>query len=298
MTMDDHASLATIRLNGKEPVGRTANTSAETSALGRADRLANVGQLAAGLAHEMNTPLGSISAHAEESLDLLEHLHDGRLTREKLDELRGRQLAIMRQANRCSRIATRLLQFAQPALPVGGKCRPEEILNEVVELFAPAAQEKGVNLNKSVHAELPNAPVGPAELEQLLVNLVQNGLDACERGGIVRVQADVRDGHLQFVVSDTGCGIPRETLNRIFDPFFTTKPVGQGTGLGLSVCLGIVRSVGGSIEVESACGQGTRVTVSLPVEPSLHASVLVRDACPPSTVHVRSKDGQGVGGTQ
>ena len=281
--MNENNSLASIRLNGKESPGEAVSTAADAMALGRADRLANVGQLAAGLAHEMNTPLGSISAHAEESLDLLEHLPDGRLTREKLDDLRGRLLAIMRQAHRCSRVATRLLQFAQPGRPVGGKCRPNEVITEVVELFARAAAEKGVHLDRLADASLPDAPVGPSELEQLLVNLVQNGIDACQRGDIVHVQATAGDRQLQFVVTDTGCGIPRETLNRIFDPFFTTKPFGHGTGLGLSVCHGIVRSVGGSIEVESAPGQGTRVTVLLPIESDARAGIRVHEACPLGT---------------
>ena len=278
--MDHHTSLPSIRLNGKASGSRVPEHPADPVAIGWADRLANVGQLAAGLAHEMNTPLGSISAHAEESLEIIEHACDGRLARERVEDLRGRLLAIMRQANRCSRIATRLLQFAQPGRPVGGKCRPQQVVDEVVDLFAPAAQEKGVHLDRLVDAELPDAPVGPSELEQLLVNLVQNSLDACNRGDMVRVQVSIQGECLKLIVTDTGLGIPRETLNRIFEPFFTTKPVGHGTGLGLSVCLGIARSVGGSIEVESAPGHGTRVTVSLPLERATAAGIRVREACP------------------
>ncbi len=294
--MNEEIPLASIRLNGNESVGRSVTTSADATALGRADRLANVGQLAAGLAHEMNTPLGSISAHAEESLELLEHLPDGQVSREKLADLRGRLLAIMRQAHRCSRVATRLLQFAQPGRPVGGKCRPHDVIAGVIELFTPAAVEKGVGLNRSVDANFPDAPVGPAELEQLLMNLVQNGIDACQHGDSVRVQATVHEHQLQFIVTDTGCGIPRQTLNRIFDPFFTTKPVGHGTGLGLSVCHGIVRSVGGSIEVESAPGQGTRVTVSLPIESESRIGIRVHEACPLSAARAGQSDRHEAGG--
>jgi two-component system, NtrC family, sensor kinase len=264
--MNDHMSLSSIRMNGKDPVARLSGTSsADVSILGRADRLANVGQLAAGLAHEMNTPLGSISAHAEESLDLLEHLRNSRLTRQQIDDLRLRLLAIMRQANRCSRITTRLLQFAQPRHAVSAVSHPEQVIAEVIDLFKPSAQEKGIHLDELAQGSLPDAPIGPAELEQLLVNLVQNGIDACKHGDIVRVEASAGDGKLRLIVTDTGCGIPAETLSRIFDPFFTTKPVGHGTGLGLSACHGIVRSAGGSIEVESAPDQGTRVIVLLPI---------------------------------
>jgi signal transduction histidine kinase len=101
-------------------------------------------------------------------------------------------------------------------------------------------------------------------MEQLLVNLIQNSLDACDAGDRITVEATLGPGSLIVVISDSGCGMTPDVLSRIFDPFFTTN-VGKGTGLGLSVCHGIVRSVGGSIEVESVAGQGTRVTVLLPV---------------------------------
>jgi len=229
----------------------------------------------------MNTPLGSISAHAEESLELLEDSQDGRLTRQKAGELRGRLLAIMRQANRCSRIATRLLQFAQPERSVGGAtCHPDSVIAEVMELFTPAAKEKGVHVEPHIKGPLPNAPIGPSDLEQLLVNLIQNSIDACEHGDFVRIEVDATAAELRIVVADSGCGIPRDTLNRIFDPFFTTKPVGQGTGLGLSVCHGIVRITNGSIEVESSPGQGTRVTVLLPLESRRRLTFRVLDTCP------------------
>jgi two-component system NtrC family sensor kinase len=273
-------TLATIKLNGTGGTSHVGPQPSNAAMLGRADRLANVGQLAAGLAHEMNTPLGSISGHAEESLDILEHLGDGPLQHRQIADLRGRLLAIMRQANRCSHIATRLLQIAQPGRPTGATCQPSQVVDAVVELFIPASQENGIRFERSLGSELPDAPIGPADLEQLLVNLVQNSLDACVPGDTVRIDVTSCNGQLQFVVSDTGCGIERDTLNRIFDPFFTTKPVGQGTGLGLSVCLGIVRSVGGSIEVESGPGCGTRVTIMLPVRPARRA-VVASDALAP-----------------
>ena len=283
--MKTQISTASIRVDGKRPGAQIAGSSANTEALGTADRLANVGQLAAGLAHEMNTPLGAISGHAEEALEVLDYLHDDRLRTEKLADLRGRLLAIMRQAHRCSRIATRLLQFAQSARPMPEKGRTERVIDDVLQMFGPAAQEKEVRLDHVVESELPEAPIGAADLEQLLVNLVQNSLDASGPSDIVRIKAYARDGQLHLVISDTGSGIGRETLSRIFDPFFTTKPVGQGTGLGLSVCHGIVRSVGGSIEVQSAPGHGTRVTVMLPVDSNAPVGIQLREACPVEMLH-------------
>jgi two-component system NtrC family sensor kinase len=278
--MDARIPLPSIRLNGKEPVAWSIEETAKSSAFGRADRLANVGQLAAGLAHEMNTPLGSISGHAEESLEILEGSPDGRLSRSKAKELRGRLLAIMRGANRCSRIATRLLQFAQAARPSVAQCDAGQVIAEVVELVASAAQEKGVQIERRIPSPLPPAPVGAEELEQLLINLLQNSMDASSSGGRITIAATAHESQLTVMISDTGCGIPSDVLNRIFDPFFTTKPVGQGTGLGLSVCHGIVRSVGGSIEVASAPGHGTRVTVALPLEGTTSQQVRLIEACP------------------
>jgi two-component system NtrC family sensor kinase len=283
--MDDHSTLASVRFNGKEPIGRAVKHAPDSVALGRADRLANVGQLAAGLAHEMNTPLGSISAHAEESLELVEHIRDGRIPKEKLDDLRGRLLAIMRQANRCSHIATRLLQFAQPARSLGATCRAEQVIEQVVDLFTAPARGKDVRLEHFLAGDLPDAPLSAADLEQLLVNLVQNSLDACEPGAQIIVEVKQHERQIQVVVSDTGCGIPRATLNRVFDPFFTTKPVGRGTGLGLSVCLGIVRSIHGAIEVESAPQQGTRVTVTLPLAGAVAGDARAREGAPPLAVN-------------
>jgi two-component system NtrC family sensor kinase len=263
--MDARIALPSIRLNGKEPLAWSAEETAQSSAFGRADRLAIVGQLAAGLAHEMNTPLGSISGHAEESLEVLEELTEGRLSRSNAEELRGRLLAIMRQANRCSRIATRLLQFAEATRPTVAECDAEQVMAEVLELIASVAQEKRVKINRHIADNLPAAPMGASEMEQLLINLLQNSLDASNSGGHITIEATVHERELLLTITDTGCGIPHEVLNRIFDPFFTTKPVGHGTGLGLSVCHGIVRRAGGSIEVQSAPGQGTRVTIALPL---------------------------------
>jgi two-component system NtrC family sensor kinase len=212
----------------------------------------------------MNTPLGSISAHAEEAIDLLAK---PALNSQDRDNLRGHLIGIMRQAHRCSRIATRLLQFARPSRAFGESCPTDQAIDDAIELVAAKAELKGVSLDRSDVNPLPRAPIGRADLEQLLVNLLHNGIDACESGDLVRIHGEATLSQLLLVVEDTGTGISPHVLKRIFDPFFTTKPVGQGTGLGLSVCLGIVTSVGGSIEVKSAPGCGTRVAVAIPLKP-------------------------------
>lgn len=258
--------MGRVRFTGDNSINRLSGGLADSTAFGRAERLASIGQLAAGLAHEMNTPLGSISAHAEESLETIDQLERESASDQPLADLRSHQLAIMRQANRCSRVASRLLLFVQSARPASGKCRADSVIHDVIQLFATAARAKGVRLERVIEGTLPDVLIGASELEQLLVNLVQNSLDACEVGGVVRLKAFARGDQADFVIEDTGCGIPEGDLNRIFDPFFTTKPVGQGTGLGLSVCLGIVRSARGTIEVDSTPGHGTRVEVGLPID--------------------------------
>ena len=275
--MVDHTDLNSIRVNGQSCTSAVRKDWPAPADIERADRLAVIGQLAGGLAHEMNTPLASISAHAEESLEMLS---GARLTPQQLAQLRERQMAIMRQAHRCSRVASRLLQFADPARPAGERAAPPPVVGEVVQLLAPSAEQRGVQLDAVLQEPLPAAPLAPAELEQLLLNLVQNAVDACQTGGRVRIEAASTDGELQFIVTDTGCGMSRDLLPRIFDPFFSTKPIGQGTGLGLSVCYGMVRAVGGSIEVESAPGRGTRVMVRLPCEPQPSTVVRTVEACP------------------
>jgi mono/diheme cytochrome c family protein len=262
--MEPLGAMGSVRVGAGLPRGPVGVGAAEAPALGQADRLAAVGQLASGLAHEMNTPLGSISAHAEEAIDLLA---DQTLSPQNRDELRRHLLGIMRQAQRCSRIATRLLQFARPSHVQAESCPTDQVIDDAIALVTPEAQAKGVSLDRSDWNSLPHAPLGRADTEQLLVNVLQNGIDACQTGDLVRIRGEVAANQLLLVVEDTGTGISPETLKRIFDPFFTTKPAGQGTGLGLSVCLGIVTSVGGAIEVTSAPGCGTRVALALPLKP-------------------------------
>lgn len=255
--MDSVDKVASARITSScQPL-----VAADALALSQADRLAAVGQLAGGLAHEINTPLGTISAHAEESLELL---REQGLTPRSTVDLREHLMAIIRQANRCSRITSRLLQFAEPARSVRETCRAEQIIADVLRLFEPVAEAKDVQLDSLIEPHLPDAPIGPADLEQMLVDLVQNGLDACEHGGTVRVRAGMVANQMQLVVEDTGSGIAADVLERIFDPFFTTKPVGQGTGLGLSVCHGIVTSIAGRMDVATIPGCGTRVTITMP----------------------------------
>ncbi len=228
------------------------------------DRLALIGQLAAGLAHHMNTPLACVAAHAEECLELLDRSEQS-LPKEVAEELRGRLLAIVRHTVRCAQYTQQLLQFARPPSRIVGYARIATALEDTRLLLKPVAESRGVRLEVKQPPANVVASISPPDVEQLLVNLVHNAIDACDQGGLVRINATVEGDYVRLVIEDNGCGIAPEHLPRVFEPFFTTKPEGSGSGLGLSVCHGIVRAVGGTIDITSRQGFGTKVTVRLPL---------------------------------
>ncbi len=240
------------------------------------DRLAMIGQVASGLAHELNTPLACVAAHAEEAIELLERAVLHHVPEELATELRMHLLAIVRHSGRCARILHQLLQFARPSGRLSGHAALPQVVTDVVELLRPLADSKAVGLQLDVPRHLPPLAIAPADLEQLLANLIHNAIDACGHGGLVTISASQQDDMVQVIVADNGCGIPEENLARVFEPFFTTKPEGKGSGLGLSVCHGIVRAVAGDIRIESTEGAGTKVFVKLPV--SFTADVVKRAA--------------------
>jgi len=228
----------------------------------RSAKLASIGELATGLAHEINNPLAIIGAEQTNLGDLLGDLDPAAPGRTEMLESVAR---CSRQVKRCGDITAKMLQFGRKTDPT---VRPTEIaprLEEVTRLLARQASVRNVDLRLELEPDLPLTALEPTELEQVLVNLVTNSLQALERGGTIRLSARRRDAELLVQVADDGPGIPPEHLKRVFEPFFTTKPPGKGTGLGLAVCHGLVRGWGGNIEVASAPGKGTTVTIRLPV---------------------------------
>lgn len=224
------------------------------SRLLRAEKLATVGVLAAGIAHEIGTPLGVVRGRAEY---LLGKLGDG-------SSHAGGMRVIIDQIDRVTRTIRELLDFARtrPVLPGAAPLGP--VVKAVAELLRFEAERRDVTLSTSVPDELPLLRADADQLQQVLVNLVMNALDACTRGGHVAIRA-AAGAAVRIDVVDDGCGIPEEHHHQVFDPFFTTKKRGQGTGLGLAVAAQIVGGHGGEIELESAVGRGTKVTVVWPL---------------------------------
>jgi two-component system NtrC family sensor kinase len=228
----------------------------------RSAKLASIGELATGFAHEINNPLAIIAADQTNIGDLAADF-DG--TSESVKEILESVARCQRQIQRCKSITTKMLRFGRNTEL---ELRPTEIgrhLVEITKLLRRRASEGNVELALQVDEDLPLVLVNEVELEQVVVNLVNNSLYALPRGGRVTIAARRGGEDVIVEVDDDGTGISLEHLDRVFEPFYTTKPTGKGTGLGLAVCYGIVQSWGGRMEVKSSRGKGTTMRFRIPV---------------------------------
>jgi signal transduction histidine kinase len=226
--------------------------------LRHADRLTTIGQLAAGVAHELNEPLGSILGFAQLAKKC------PRLPRQAEEDLDK----IVDASLYAREIVKKLLIFARQMPPRKAPINMNQIVESSLYLLKSRCAGEGVELLCSLAPNLPLVHADPTQFNQVMVNLVMNGLHAMPDGGRLTIQTLVQNDFLVLIVEDTGVGMDEEVRKKIFTPFFTTKEVGQGTGLGLSVVHGIVTSHGGSIQVESKPGRGTRFEIRLPLAAS------------------------------
>jgi two-component system NtrC family sensor kinase len=232
----------------------------------RGEKLASIGQLAAGIAHELNNPLTGVLTFTHL---LRKKMPDGSQDAEDLD-------LVIRETKRCASIIRRLLDFAREKTPEKQLVDLNRVVDETVRFVERSAALQQVEIVMELDDDLPELYVDADLIKQVLMNILVNAQQAIEGRGTITVRSHF-DGARKFAntggvavpaveitISDTGCGIPKANLQRIFDPFFTSKEVGKGTGLGLSVSYGIVASHGGDIEVESTLGEGTTFRVYLP----------------------------------
>ncbi len=228
-------------------------------------KLASVGELAAGIAHEINNPVAIMVEEAGWLQDLME---DGAYKDEKdLKEFERALNQIRTQGKRCKEITHKLLSFARKTDSRIEDFEIGHLIEEVVALSAQRAKYSNVELATRLDAKLPAISASHSELQQVFLNLINNALDAMDKtGGALEISARQEEGQILIGVSDNGPGIPKANLARIFDPFFTTKPVGSGTGLGLSICYGIIQKMGGTITVKSALDVGTTFEIRIPVK--------------------------------
>ena len=220
-------------------------------------RLATLGQLAAQLAHEIGTPLSSVSGHIQLAL----------LQRDLPAALRDRLDVSAREIERISKIVRDYLDSTRPLEPERRPVALPKLLEEAVELVQGVAPGKRVAVISSrVDATLGELVTDPGLLRQIVVNLVSNALDAVDKDGRIEIAARPIGDDVLITVRDTGHGIPPDDLRRIFEPFYTTKGRGKGTGLGLAICRQLTAALGGVISVESVPGEGSTFTVRLPVQ--------------------------------
>jgi len=262
---------------------RTKELRAAQAEAARGEKLASVGLLASGIAHELNNPLTGILTF---STLLRKKMPDGSPDAEDLD-------LVIQETKRCAGIIRRLLDFAREKKPEKKFADLNEIIEETERLIERPAHLRDIEIRKELDRTLPSVWVDADQIKQVVMNILVNAQQAIDKKGTITVRtglapepmrADPKAAPVRMVeiaISDTGCGIPEKNLERIFDPFFTSKEVGKGTGLGLSVSHGIVRAHGGLIEAESTVGEGTTFRVYLPLEPDAETAQLLRNGKAP-----------------
>jgi signal transduction histidine kinase len=225
-----------------------------------AEHLATLGELAAGVAHEIRNPLAGIAGAIE---IITKEFPNDHPDREVLEDLR-------QEVRRIEKTLNDLLVYARPKPPLFGRANLKETVARTLQLARQQTGNKKVDFSIQIPAALPPFPVDSEQLHQVLLNLVLNGVQAIELEGRISIEARALDadgpnlaGYIEISVADTGAGIPPEHLERIFRPFYTTKR--GGTGLGLSLCRRIIAAHGGSLSVESQLKQGSRFTIRLPL---------------------------------
>ncbi len=233
-------------------------------------KLASIGELAAGIAHEINNPVAIMVEEAGWIEDLLED--EVLKETENLAEFKRALKQINTQGKRCKEITHKLLSFARKTDSTINDVEVNEAIREMVSLTAQMARYNNVIIETKLEDKLPFVRISPSELQQVMLNLINNAIDAMEKtGGTLTIETQksrIEQNHIAISIEDTGPGIPKENLDRIFNPFFTTKAVGKGTGLGLSICYGLVQKMGGKIEVSSQVGVGTQFRIFIPFQDS------------------------------
>lgn len=235
-------------------------------AIGRAEKLAAVGRLAAGVVHEINNPLATIAACAEV---LEQRIDEGQFvdsdSAEDLVEYLG---LIKSEAFRCKSITTGLLDFSRIRTGERVPIEVADVVRSAANLVSHQKRGDKISIHIEIQSDLPPIDGNGSQLQQAVIALATNAIDAMPDGGDLTFRASAQAHRLIIEVSDTGVGIPPDDMSKIFEPFFTTKEVGKGTGLGLAVCYGIVSEHGGRLNVRSNVGKGTTFSIVLPTKPA------------------------------
>jgi two-component system, NtrC family, sensor kinase len=232
-------------------------------------RLAAIGELAAGIAHEINNPVAIMVEEAGWIEDLLDEVPN---QGGNMEEFKRALKQIQNQGRRCKEITHKLLSFARKTDSRVQSVQINDLIEEVVNLSSQRARYANVEIHTNLQPDLPEAQMSMTEMQQVLMNIINNALDALEKkGGRLDILTALEKHRIIISIRDNGPGIPAANLGQIFVPFFTTKPVGKGTGLGLAICYGIIKKMGGEIEVDSTVGKGTTFRILLALEKDLES---------------------------
>ena len=227
-------------------------------------KLASIGELAAGIAHEINNPVAIMVEEAGWMEDLLgeQELQES----QNVEEFRRSLKQISLQGVRCKEITHKLLSFARKTDPVHREIQVNDTIEEILSICNQRSKFSNIRIQTELDSSLPPVSASPTELQQVFMNLINNAIDAMgSGGGLLEIRSGVEGDKVVVDVADTGHGISKEVMSRMFEPFFTTKSVGKGTGLGLSICYGIIKKLGGNLTVDSSVGLGTTFHVSIPI---------------------------------
>jgi len=230
----------------------------------RIEKLSAVDELSAGIAHEINNPLAIIAQEAQWIQHLVEREPFKGL--KEIADCRDSLNEIVTQVDRCKEIVQKLLSLARDMEPVIQGLNLNDLVSDMARILEKEIESKNVRITKDLERDLPLVYSDPPLLRQVVLNLLFNASHAIERDGEICLSTKKQGRHaVEITVQDTGCGIPKENIDKVFTPFFSTRSQGKGTGLGLAICRGIIERLGGSISVVSDAGKGATFTIRLPI---------------------------------
>ncbi|GAU09234.1 ATP-binding protein [Desulfoplanes formicivorans] len=233
----------------------------------QSSKMAALGKMAAGVAHEVNNPLAVIKEKAGWIRDLLEE--EDVKNSENFQEFRDSVDKIETHVDRAKKVVHRLLGFARRMEPLREKVDVNAVLEQTLSFLENEAKYRNISITTSMQQNLPRILSDTSQLQQVFLNILNNAIDAIGKGGDISIstQADLRTKELHVTITDSGPGIPRDIEKKIFDPFFTTKQVGKGTGLGLAISYSIIDKLGGTLRLENARNKGASFIITLPLTP-------------------------------